>query len=244
MSSSAAIKAAKQAFDNCTKGIEMMTATRAGNQAIVDSHNAKIREYDSAIAAWRSRKQERETAQATWDRNYRAKMDSKAQERNQTGEGCGVHEGWCTNDHGGGWEADHKAVNWANCGRVVCRKTQAQRDNETRAELGARPDNFTEAQPIAPGEPSQNQTSLNLSCCGNVTQIVASQVKDSDIAQENKCKSDLEKQLNKAGEKTPASSKGKAIPANTQTRNMFIAVIIVMFIIFSSSSSSLVLLKN
>ena len=44
-------------------------------------------------------------------------------ERKQTGEGINPQGQWCKNDHGEDWETDERWANWANVGRMNCKRT-------------------------------------------------------------------------------------------------------------------------
>ena len=201
---------AKRALDACEKGVNEMIAISQSNQEKLNYYNNTEKpEYNTKWDAWKGKRDQRGREQQDWENRKNEIFERKGGERKQTGEGINPQSGWCKNDHGDDWEAVERLVNWANVGGMNCKKTESARWREATNEAGRRPDNFNETEPQKPPEPAQNKSNISISCCANITQIIASQVNDSTINHANDCMSNLKQGYNDAVRKEEEEQKRK-----------------------------------
>lgn len=201
---------AKRALEACERGVNELIATSKANQAIVDTFNHDtLPQYNSLHDQWKRDKERRIREQQDWDRRRDELMRNKEGERRTTGEGINPQAHWCTNDFGTDWEAEGRMANWANVGRMSCKKTEGTRRREAENEAGNRPGDFNQQEPQRPERPAQNESDISISCCANLTQIVASNIDDSVIQQSNDCKSSLQGQYEDAVKKEEEERKRK-----------------------------------
>jgi len=239
---------AKRALETCEAGVQLMIATARANQAKVDEYNnVTIPRYNVDFEEWKKKRDQRVREQQEWENNVNQRAESKRGDSRQWNNcvatwecDAGRHDDWCRNDFGDGW---YHAGKEQNCGACtiwgcsqchgICKKDDGLRRREAISEIGRRPDNFNETEPRRPSPPEQNMTPNNITCCANVTQVVASNINDSLIKQMNDCKSSLNDKYQVEKEKE-ARQKEKEILRNNQYRLLGIAIIIVCFILFIS----------
>jgi hypothetical protein len=203
---------AKRTLNACKSGVDLMIATATANQEMSNNYNnVLIPEYNAKLEDWKRRKKETEDAIDNWNKRRDEKAESKINDSREWNNcvatwecDAGKHDDWCRNDIGDGWY--HAGKN-QNCGACtiwgcsqchgVCKKTKEKRYQEAESEIGPRPNNFNEPEPSEPKRPEQNKTDMNISCCANITQIVASKIDDSIIAQANECVTNLEQEYEK-----------------------------------------------
>lgn len=248
---SEALKTAQEAMNNCTKAVNLVTAQIASNQALIDNYNnIRIPEYNARKDAWNKNKTERQIAQQQWDEKKNQLFDQYKKE--DFYQNCGVlgpgNSGRCDGDF---YEHRRDCCSRGVFGecwteKKICRRTDGKCDSDareqTRRERGDRPGDWVEPAPDAPAPPQQNATPVNVTCCANIQNIVASQISDARLSQENNCKSQLQKNLESA---RSAANNPTSIASNTKQnsaldaelrKKIIIAAIILAVLALSCSS--------
>lgn len=215
---------AKRALEACEKGVELMIATAKSNQEITNDYNNRlIPEYNAKWDEWKKRKEQRRRDIDDWENKVNQRAESKRDDSKQWNNcvatwecDAGKHHDWCRNDFGDGWY--HAGKN-QNCGACtifgcsqchgICKKDDGLRRREAISEIGNRPADFNETEPQRPTTPEQNDTNINIACCANITQILASQINDSAITQANDCMSNLRQGYDDAVRKEEEERKRK-----------------------------------
>lgn len=223
---------AKAALKACEDGISLMTAQLKSNEVLVKDYNSRLASWESRKTThtnnWENANRNRKNTQASWDARY---QEWYSDIRKVYNAGCGLcgsnpgcpggsndigNDGCETNCVWFGWPINKNACT-AGCNRR-CQKNEETARNEsitnTNNERGGRPGvynepTFSEPEPV---KPAQNVTPINIACCANTLSIVGSQVDSTKISQQNSCLQD--KQAAVSAAETAAA---KAAETTTQT---------------------------
>ena len=270
---------AKIALKACEDGIALLTAQQKANQALVDDYNKRSLDVVNKRSTYNTAKTEFEKKLAEWTSKTGAysnfkKYDGKNNQfwANETDGTCWwgenwdkAHE-WCHNKaNEKGYDGENYwAKQWGGCygrhGNFLCKKTDDVVNNQIY-EYDKNKPVFTEQWPPDAAPISQNLTSMNITCCANVLNVVGSEVTDSNIQQLNDCAKDLKAKAAGTPPPPPAGTpppppagtpagtskvvKSTSTPvssAKPNRRMLMVIVLVIISLILSSCSSGLFLL--
>uniref|UniRef100_A0A6C0DZM2 Uncharacterized protein n=1 Tax=viral metagenome TaxID=1070528 RepID=A0A6C0DZM2_9ZZZZ len=199
---------AKRSLEACENGVNQMIAISKANQEKVDYYNnTEIPEFNRKQEEWKIRGNDRRRDQDNWRKRYEDEKNKLSGEEEV--KSCGGI--WTNEGCSGGW----RKIEDRHCGALnaqrqsVCRRNDDEVERIARERVGPRPGDFNEMEPQRPSPPEQNNSNINISCCANITQIIASQVNDSTINQANDCMSNLRQGYDNAVVKEQEEGKRK-----------------------------------
>jgi len=197
---------AKRSLEACENGVNQMIAISKSNQEKVNYHNdTLISEYNRKWDDWKNRRDQRGREQQDWDRRYNEERNARRGDKEGRSGACGSVPG-CP----GGFREVSSWYNWGNAScNKECQRNDDDADRIAREKNGNKPGDFNETEPQRPSPPEQNNSNINISCCANITQIIASQVNDSTINQANDCMSNLRQGYDNAVVKEQEETKRK-----------------------------------
>ena len=184
---------AKAALQACENGIALITAQQKSNQVLINDFNNRQAQWEARKNAYdtdqNNNVKARDDSIAIWDRRHTEWVNALRDQTINAGcGGAGTNPGCPSGFYQTG---EH----WCNgIGRErECKRTDAELNKQAtigiQNERGPREQRWIRSSfpQVAPAQPQQNQTTINIACCANVSTIVGSSIDATTINQQNDC---------------------------------------------------------
>lgn len=211
----------KAALDACQNGIDLMTAQQKSNQTLVNDYNLRHKAWEArrntADNTWNQANTNRQNDQRSWDNKFSEHKSAHLNDEIWTD--CNTNS--CPADYSKYLDHSYCWNDGINKYKQKCGISDQHAIYLATKEVGNRPPDYNTPK-FSEGEPSpsqQNTTPINISCCANVLNVVASDVTQTNINQQNDCLSSKTQAL--ANAKAKVTSDAKALSdadANTKAK--------------------------
>jgi hypothetical protein len=228
-------------LEACKKAAEQVKALIDSNQKLIDNYNnvTKVKYYTN-LDAYKEKKKAADNLHNDWQatRGNYEKWKNKDFQNEFWSKECWGKPSGCWGDitpsdwhcgaeaavdkkypYGWDWKAtgERQDCGWKVCATHQTFKCKRSQESINQANNDWKNDEprFTDPEPVLEKEPTQNASSVNVSCCANLTNIIGSKLDNSSIKQTNDCLMSIQQDIQQV-KYTPSTTETPA-PAPTTT---------------------------